>query len=34
MLGIVLFGIFGVVIGELLRIVERRFEVWRPEIRA
>jgi ABC-type nitrate/sulfonate/bicarbonate transport system permease component len=34
MLGIVLFGIFGVVIGELLRVVERRFEVWRPEIRA
>jgi NitT/TauT family transport system permease protein len=34
MLGIVLFGIFGIVIGELLRVVERRFEVWRPEIRA
>jgi NitT/TauT family transport system permease protein len=34
MLGIVLFGIFGVVIGELLRVVERRFEVWRPEIHA
>ena len=34
MLGIVLFGIFGVVIGELLRVVERRFEMWRPEIRA
>ncbi len=34
MLGIVLFGIFGVVIGELLRVVERRFEIWRPDIRA
>lgn len=34
MLGIVIFGIFGVLIGELLRVVERRFEVWRPEIRA
>jgi NitT/TauT family transport system permease protein len=34
MLGIVLFGVFGIVIGELLRIIERRFEVWRQEIRA
>jgi ABC-type nitrate/sulfonate/bicarbonate transport system permease component len=34
MLGIVLFGIFGVVIGELLRVVERRYEIWRPDIRA
>jgi ABC-type nitrate/sulfonate/bicarbonate transport system permease component len=34
MLGIVIFGIFGVLIGELLRVVERRFEVWRPDIRA
>ena len=33
MLGIVLFGVFGVVIGELLRVVERRFEIWRPDIR-
>jgi NitT/TauT family transport system permease protein len=32
MLGIVLFGIFGVMLGEVLRIVEKRFEVWRPEI--
>jgi ABC-type nitrate/sulfonate/bicarbonate transport system permease component len=32
MLGIVLFGIFGVIIGEVLRIVEKRFEVWRPEL--
>ena len=32
MLGIVLFGIFGITIGELIRVVERRFEVWRPEI--
>ena len=32
MLGIVLFGVFGIVIGELIRVVERRFEVWRPDI--
>lgn len=32
MLGIVLFGVFGVIIGELIRVAERRFEVWRPEI--
>jgi NitT/TauT family transport system permease protein len=33
MLGIVLLGTFGVAIGEVLRYIERRFEVWRPEIR-
>lgn len=33
MLGIILFGIFGVVLGELIRVAERRYEVWRPEIR-
>jgi len=32
MLGIVLFGIFGVVLGELLRVVEHRFDVWRPDL--
>ncbi len=32
MLGIVLFGIFGVALGELIRVAERRFEVWRPDI--
>jgi NitT/TauT family transport system permease protein len=32
MLGIVLFGVFGIVIGELIRVVERRFEVWRPDL--
>lgn len=32
MLGIVLFGIFGVVLGEFIRVAERRFEVWRPDI--
>ena len=30
MLGVVLLGIFGVVIGEVTRRVERRFDVWRP----
>jgi ABC-type nitrate/sulfonate/bicarbonate transport system permease component len=33
MLGIVLLGAFGVAIGEALRLIERRFERWRPEIR-
>jgi NitT/TauT family transport system permease protein len=33
MLGIVLLGGFGIVLGELVRRVEKRFEVWRPEIR-
>jgi NitT/TauT family transport system permease protein len=33
MLGIVLLGLFGVAIGEAVRLIERRFEVWRPEIR-
>lgn len=32
MLGIVLFGVFGVIIGEVIRVAERRFEVWRPDI--
>ncbi|MDQ3097548.1 MAG: ABC transporter permease [Chloroflexota bacterium] len=32
MLGIVLFGLFGVVLGEVIRVVERRFEIWRPDI--
>jgi ABC-type nitrate/sulfonate/bicarbonate transport system permease component len=33
MLGIVLLGTFGIAIGELVRLIERRFEMWRPEIR-
>ncbi|HEV8534431.1 MAG TPA: ABC transporter permease [Candidatus Limnocylindria bacterium] len=32
MLGIVLFGIFGIAAGELVRLAERRFEAWRPDI--
>jgi NitT/TauT family transport system permease protein len=32
MLGIVLFGIFGVVLGELIRVAEHRYDVWRPGI--
>jgi ABC-type nitrate/sulfonate/bicarbonate transport system permease component len=32
MLGIAIFGVFGVVIGERLRVVERRFEIWRPDL--
>ena len=33
MLGIVLLGTFGVALGEVLRFIERRFEIWRPEVR-
>lgn len=32
MLGVVLLGLFGVVLGEVVRRIEKRFEVWRPEI--
>ncbi len=32
MLGIFLLGIFGIFIGEMIRRLERRFEVWRPAI--
>jgi NitT/TauT family transport system permease protein len=32
MLGIVLFGVVGLIVGEGVRIAEKRFEVWRPEI--
>ncbi len=32
MLGVVLLGAFGIVLGELVRRIEKRFEVWRPEI--
>ena len=32
MLGIVLFGVFGIVTGEMIRTIERRFEAWRQAI--
>lgn len=32
MLGIILFGLFGIVSGELIRALEHRFERWRPDI--
>lgn len=32
MLGIVLFGVIGLVAGELIRVFERRFDAWRPSI--
>jgi NitT/TauT family transport system permease protein len=32
MLGIILFGAIGLIVGEVIRAVERRFEAWRPEI--
>jgi ABC-type nitrate/sulfonate/bicarbonate transport system permease component len=31
--GIVLLGVLGVVLGEMVRVIERRFERWRPAIR-
>ena len=30
MVGVLLLGIFGVLLGEVMRRVEQRFEVWRP----
>jgi len=33
MLGVVLLGLFGIVLGEVIRSFEKRFDVWRPEIR-
>jgi len=32
MMGILIFGLFGLVLGEGVRLIERRFEVWRPDI--
>jgi len=32
MLGVVLLGVFGVVLGEAVKRIEKRYEVWRPEI--
>ena len=32
MLGVILLGILGMILGELVRRVERRFERWRPEV--
>lgn len=32
MLGVVLLGLFGIALGEFVRRIEKRFEVWRPEI--
>ncbi len=29
--GLFLFGIFGIALGEIVRVIERRFDVWRPE---
>jgi NitT/TauT family transport system permease protein len=31
MLGVILLGLFGVLMGELMRALEQRFEVWRPK---
>ena len=32
MLGIILFGLIGLIAGELIRAVERRYQAWRPEL--
>jgi NitT/TauT family transport system permease protein len=32
MLGILLFGVIGLVVGEVIKVAERRFDAWRPEI--
>jgi NitT/TauT family transport system permease protein len=32
MLGVVVLGVFGIMFGELVRRVERRFEIWRQEV--
>jgi NitT/TauT family transport system permease protein len=32
MIGVLLLGIFGVVIGEVMRRIEARFDAWRPEL--
>jgi len=32
MLGILLIGLFGIFVGELIRRLERRFDAWRPAI--
>ncbi len=32
MLGVVILGTFGLVLGELVRRLEKRFEAWRPEV--
>lgn len=33
MLGVILLGLFGIGVGELIRRIERRYEKWRPAIR-
>ena len=32
MFGILIFGLFGLLLGEGVRLIERRFEAWRPEL--
>ena len=32
MVGVILLGLFGVLLGEVMRRIERRFDVWRPQI--
>jgi len=33
MLGVIMLGIFGIAVGEIIRRIERRYEKWRPAIR-
>ncbi len=32
MLGVIILGTFGLLLGEIVRRIEKRFEVWRPEV--
>jgi ABC-type nitrate/sulfonate/bicarbonate transport system permease component len=32
MLGVIILGMFGLLLGEVVRRIEKRFEVWRPEV--
>jgi ABC-type nitrate/sulfonate/bicarbonate transport system permease component len=32
MMGILIFGLFGLLLGEGVRLIERRFEAWRPDL--
>ena len=33
MLGVIILGVFGIVVGESIRRIENRFEAWRPAIK-
>ena len=33
MLGVIMLGLFGIAVGEIIRRIERRYDKWRPAIR-